>query len=64
MRYPFRGSGELTVCVSHNDVAFTSRLAGDPERNIRKSLVSAITDFHTLQITTNNLIVNRVCFVC
>ena len=33
----------------------------DPKGNIRKSLVSASTDFYTLNISTLNLVVDGMC---
>ncbi len=57
-------SGELTVCVRNNNMALTSRLTCDPKGNIRKSLVSTVTNFHTLNIPTDNLVVDGMCFIC
>ena len=42
---------------------FTRRLACDPKGNISKTLVCTCTDFYTLNISTLNLIIDRMSFV-
>ena len=63
MRSPVSRSGELPVIISYHYMIFARRLACDPKRNISKTLVCACTDFYTLNISTLNLIIDRMGFV-
>ena len=44
-------------------MTFSRRLARDPKGNISKTLVCACSDFYALNISTLNLIVDRMGFV-
>ena len=39
-------------------MALTSRLAGDPKRYVRKTLVCTVTDFHAHNVATLNLVID------
>ena len=58
VRYPVRSSGELPVFISHDNMALTCGLAGNAERNVSKTLVCTVTDFHTLDVATLDLVVD------
>ena len=63
MRSPVSRSGKLPVIISYHNMIFARCLACDPKRNISKTLMCACTDFYTLNISTLNLIVDRMSFV-
>ena len=58
MGYPVRSGRELSVFISHDNVALTCGLAGNAERNVSKTLVCTVADFHTLNVATLDLVVD------
>ena len=56
--YPVSSSGELTVFISHDNMALTCVLAGNAEWNVSKTLVCTVANFHALNVSTLDLVVD------